>query len=131
MIYPTSPRVEEVTRSDRTFSLGEKVNGRVCENEKGKFIWKFYLYFPKKENLINLDENVDPMDNFDNYKENYGYESWQDKPNLIKYSTQPPSGTDVKLDPIIRSESGTFMNGGFPSLHISIHPINSCNRCKS
>ena len=75
--------------------------------------------------------NSSPMNQHKDYQENYWYESWQDKPNLMEYSIQQPSCTDVKLDPIMKSESGTFMNGRFPNLHIFISQMLKTNSgCK-
>ena len=82
--------------------------------------------FPDLEDDSDSDSESedDTIDNFDEFRKKCGYKSpWspdgrQDKPNLIKYSTQPPYGSNVELDSIMKSDSGTFMNGRFPNVHI-------------
>ena len=53
---------------------------------------------------------MDNFDHFNAYKVNYRYESWQDKPKLIKYPTEPPSDSDVKIDPIMKIKFGQDLN---------------------
>ena len=76
---------------------------------------------PKIQENVNCDwmaiylndpsiKEMDSLNHFDDFKEHYGYESWQDKPKFIEYSSQLPSGTDVKPDPNLISDPNSEEN---------------------